>query len=109
MNAHVFKGQWQQLQGAAKIHWAKLTDDDLTRVRGDVEQLVGRVQERYGFVSEQARQEVDAFVNGQVPRASFVRNDRLEHEKGAIGYVVLWLLGLPASLLFVIFLLSGCG
>jgi hypothetical protein len=29
-------------------------------------------------------------------------------ERGAIGYIVLWLLGVPASLLFVIFLLRGC-
>lgn len=29
-------------------------------------------------------------------------------ERGAIGYIVLWLLGVPASVLFVIFLLRGC-
>jgi hypothetical protein len=29
-------------------------------------------------------------------------------EQGAIGYIVLWLLGVPASLLVVIFLLRGC-
>jgi hypothetical protein len=29
-------------------------------------------------------------------------------EQGAIGYMVMWLLGVPASLLFVIFLLRGC-
>jgi hypothetical protein len=29
-------------------------------------------------------------------------------EKGAIGYILLWLLGVPASVLFVIFLLRGC-
>jgi hypothetical protein len=30
------------------------------------------------------------------------------HEKGAIGYILLWLMGVPAGLLFVIFLLRGC-
>jgi hypothetical protein len=29
-------------------------------------------------------------------------------EEGAIGYILLWLLGVPASVLFVIFLLRGC-
>lgn len=29
-------------------------------------------------------------------------------ETGAIGYIFLWLLGVPASLLFVVFLLRGC-
>jgi hypothetical protein len=29
-------------------------------------------------------------------------------EEGAIGYIFAWLLGIPASVLFVIFLLRGC-
>lgn len=29
-------------------------------------------------------------------------------EAGAIGYILLWALGVPASLLFVIFLMRGC-
>lgn len=29
-------------------------------------------------------------------------------EDGAIGYIAAWLLGIPASVLFVIFLLRGC-
>ncbi|MGE4057083.1 MAG: hypothetical protein AB7F99_20040 [Vicinamibacterales bacterium] len=29
-------------------------------------------------------------------------------EEGAIGYILAWLLGIPASVLFVIFLLRGC-
>jgi hypothetical protein len=29
-------------------------------------------------------------------------------ETGAIGYIFMWLLGVPASILFVIFLLRGC-
>ena len=29
-------------------------------------------------------------------------------DRGAIGYIVMWLLGVPASVLFVIFLLRGC-
>ena len=28
--------------------------------------------------------------------------------EGALGYGIAWLLGVPASLLFVIFLLRGC-
>jgi hypothetical protein len=31
-----------------------------------------------------------------------------DQEQGAIGYILLWLLGVPASVLFVIFLLRGC-
>jgi hypothetical protein len=31
-----------------------------------------------------------------------------DDEKGAIGYIFLWLLGVPASVLFLIFILRGC-
>jgi hypothetical protein len=33
---------------------------------------------------------------------------RQENEQGAIGYILLWLLGVPASVLFLAFLLRGC-
>ncbi len=32
----------------------------------------------------------------------------MNKEKGAIGYILLWLLGVPATLLFLIFILRGC-
>jgi hypothetical protein len=34
--------------------------------------------------------------------------DRYREEKGAAGYIFLWLMGVPASVLFVIFVLRGC-
>jgi hypothetical protein len=33
---------------------------------------------------------------------------RLKDGTGAIGYIFLWLLGVPASVLFVVFLMRGC-
>jgi len=32
----------------------------------------------------------------------------LHDQRGKIGYIILWLLGVPASLLILIFLLRGC-
>ena len=63
MNADVFKGKWKQLKGEVKSQWGKLTDDDLDRVEGDTEQLIGRVQERYGYARDEAQREVDAFID----------------------------------------------
>jgi len=61
MNADVFKGQWHQVKGAVKAKWGKLTDDDLDRVSGNTETLIGRIQERYGYARDQAKREVDDF------------------------------------------------
>ena len=34
--------------------------------------------------------------------------NRYQQETGAIGYMILWAMGVPASLLFLVFLLRGC-
>ena len=67
MNADVFKGKWMQIKGEVKSQWGKLTDDDLDRVEGDTEKLVGRVQERYGYAREEAKREIDSFLDRRFP------------------------------------------
>jgi len=63
MNADVLKGKWMQLKGEVKSRWGKLTDDDLDIVEGDAEKLIGRVQERYGYQKDEARREVEDFID----------------------------------------------
>ena len=67
MNEDVLKGKWMQIKGEVKSQWGKLTDDDLDRVEGDTEKLVGKVQERYGYAREDAKREVDAFLDRRFP------------------------------------------
>ncbi|HEV8122297.1 MAG TPA: CsbD family protein [Candidatus Polarisedimenticolia bacterium] len=59
LNQDVFKGKWKQIRGQAKVWWGKLTDDDLNQVDGNVDKLVGRLQERYGYAKEDAEKEVN--------------------------------------------------
>ena len=58
MNWDQIKGNWNQFQGQVKQQWGKLTDDDVTRVEGHRDKLVGIVQERYGISKEEADREV---------------------------------------------------
>jgi len=60
MNSDVLQGRWKQLRGDIKTWWGRLTDDDLERVAGQKDRLVGLVQEKYGYTREKALQEVDA-------------------------------------------------
>jgi uncharacterized protein YjbJ (UPF0337 family) len=48
------QGNWKQLKGKAKENWGKLTNDDLEVINGKYDQLVGKLQERYGYTKEQA-------------------------------------------------------
>lgn len=59
MNADIFSGKWMQLKGQAKTWWGKLTDDDISRVEGNKDKLIGVIQERYGYTRERAQEEVD--------------------------------------------------
>jgi uncharacterized protein YjbJ (UPF0337 family) len=54
------KGSWTQTKGAVKEQWGKLTDDDLMEIEGRRDQLVGKIQSRYGINRDQA----DAQVSG---------------------------------------------
>ncbi len=66
MNMDVIKGKWKQVKGEAKTQWGRLTDDDLDQVNGEMEKLVGKVQERYGYERERAEEEVRRF-SGRYP------------------------------------------
>ncbi|RPJ37425.1 MAG: CsbD family protein [Planctomycetaceae bacterium] len=59
MNRDILAGKWKQLKGSAKQKWGKLTDDDLDRVEGSRDELIGMIQERYGKSREEAEREVD--------------------------------------------------
>jgi uncharacterized protein YjbJ (UPF0337 family) len=58
MNTDQIKGSWKQLKGKIKEKWGKLTDDDLTVIAGERDQLLGKLQERYGYTKEQAEKEL---------------------------------------------------
>ena len=62
MNSDQLEGKWKQLKGSVKQQWGKLTDDDLTFINGRSEELVGKVQERYGIAREEAQRHVNEFL-----------------------------------------------
>ena len=54
-------GDWTQFKGLLKEQWGDLTDDDLTRIAGKRQQLVGCLQERYKLSESQAEEVIAAF------------------------------------------------
>lgn len=58
MNWDQIAGNWKQAKGTVKQKWGQLTDDDLTVIGGKRDQLVGRVQERYGIAKDEAERQV---------------------------------------------------
>ena len=62
MNWDQLEGKWKQATGKVKEKWGKLTDSDLEVIRGRRDQLVGKIQERYGIAKEVAQKQAEEFV-----------------------------------------------
>jgi uncharacterized protein YjbJ (UPF0337 family) len=58
MNWEQVEGQWDKVKGNVKGQWAKLTEDDLGKLGGKKDQLVGAIQQRYGVLKEEAEKQV---------------------------------------------------
>jgi len=63
MNRDQMQGNWKQFKGTIREKWGKLTDDDLDVVNGKTEQLVGKIQERYGIAREAAEKQVKEWLD----------------------------------------------
>ncbi|MDX2023665.1 MAG: CsbD family protein [Deltaproteobacteria bacterium] len=62
MNWDHVEGKWNEFKGQLRSKWAKLTDDDWNQIGGKKDQLLGRLQQRYGYQRDEAEREVDSFI-----------------------------------------------
>ena len=59
MNWDEIEGKWKWFTGSARERWGKLTDNDWETITGKKDQLVGRIQERYGVAKAEAEKQAD--------------------------------------------------
>src|SRR3954470_2197570 len=64
INAQELQGQWNRIRGQVKERWGQLTDDDLQIQGGNIDQLVGRIQQRTG----EGRESIEKFLNDLTSR-----------------------------------------
>ena len=76
MNWDEIQGKWTQMKGTLREKWGKLTDDDLERIAGNKDKLVGVLQERYGWEKERAQREYDTWLS---------KSERLDRDMGRRG------------------------
>jgi len=55
------KGNWNVVKGKLKQAYGELTDDDLTYVEGQEDELVGRIQKRVGSTAADVRKLLDKY------------------------------------------------
>jgi uncharacterized protein YjbJ (UPF0337 family) len=59
MNRDQMQGMWHEFKGKVKAKWGDLTDDDFAESEGRMEELVGRIQRRYGGTREDIQRELN--------------------------------------------------
>ena len=58
INTQELQGQWNKLRGQVKEKWGQLTEDDLQIHGGNVDQLVGKIQQKTG----EGREAIEKFL-----------------------------------------------
>jgi len=66
INAQELQGQWNSLRGRVKEKWGQLTDDDLQIHGGNIDQLVGRIQQKTG----EGREAIERYLGELTSRGS---------------------------------------
>ncbi len=81
MNWDQLEGGWKQRRGKAVRHWGTIMNDELTSMAGKYEELVGKLQEKYGDARETTIRQQNEFAkivsqlrNSNARLAALLRN-----------------------------------
>lgn len=75
MDWNEVEGNWKQFTGKVKEKWGELTDDDVTAVNGKRENLLGKLQEKYGYAKDMAEREITDFARDLKASVAGSEND----------------------------------
>ncbi len=62
MNSDELQGKWKQLKGSVRQQFGRLTDNDVEMIAGQRDRLIGKLQERYGYLREEAQKKTDEWL-----------------------------------------------
>jgi len=85
-------GQWKQFKGALVENVGKILGNRKMVADGAAEKTRGRIQ---------------AGASKRLSQFSKEKRSVINTEDGAVGYILAWILGVPASVLLIIMLLRG--
>ena len=63
LNQEQIKGKWDEIKGGVKNLWGKVTDDDLEKVKGDIQSVSGIVEKKYGESKESITKKLDDLMD----------------------------------------------
>jgi uncharacterized protein YjbJ (UPF0337 family) len=110
MNREVLENQWVQVREIIRDKFPNLTDEDIRQINGRYDQLVAKLQQKYGYSREEAEERIrtwnfDRFA-AQREREPSMREDKYYREERArrkedTWSPLTWLLALGIPLLLL--------
>ena len=82
MNWHQIAGNWKEYKGQVRERWGRLTDEDLEVIKGKREQLVGKIQERYGLSIKAVEKQIHEFFRMGDHQQEKQRAHQAAHSRG---------------------------
>jgi uncharacterized protein YjbJ (UPF0337 family) len=103
MNQQTLEGNWNEIKGKLHERWGQLTNDDLQKARGNVDQLVGLIQRKTG----EARERVEQYLNDLTSNGGAGVSKMAETVRGYASSAVGFGAGLIAGVVIGLVMRSG--
>lgn len=105
MNKNVLETQWPQIREILRDRFSNLTEADIREINGRYDQLVAKLQQKYGYSHEEAEERIQSwnFDRATYPRGQ-IRDEKFRKEKSFSPFAWLLAIGIPLLLLATYFL-----
>ncbi len=109
MNRDMLESQWIQVRGILKEKFPNLTEEDIRQINGRYDQLVAKLQQKYGYTQEEAEERIknwnfdrlSAADTGKVYRENYRNESDRVSKTEETSEIYKWLLGLGIPLLLI--------
>lgn len=62
MNKQINKGKWREVKGLIRESWGDITEDELEKTNGNIDQIIGKIQSHYGDSLDKASKRVNSIL-----------------------------------------------
>jgi len=107
MNKDTLQTQWPQVRAILRQQFSYLTEDDINQINGRYDQLVAKLQQKYGYSREEAEERIRSFnfdrFSSANSRDQMIRDESIQREfvRRDQSSFIPWLLGLGVPLLLL--------